>query len=336
MERRGRRLNRREFVVGAAGLGLLARCGRLPGQAPAPAAPVRQIGWLSLRSTSESLADAFQHGLREHGYMEGQNVVVHYRTSDGRTDPLPALASELVGLPVDVIVAGAGPAVEAAKTATATIPIVMLASGDPVGTGLVDSLAHPGGNVTGLTFMSPQLSGKRLQLLREALPSASRVTALWNPAELSNVLEFRETELAAHTLGVELQSLEVREPTELDSAFGTLGSKGSTALIVFAHALTIAYRKQIADLAAVSGLPAMCGLREFVEVGALMAYGPDLRQLYRRAAYYVDRILKGTKPADLPVEQPMTFEFVVNMKTAQALGITFPNEIMLQVTEIIQ
>jgi putative ABC transport system substrate-binding protein len=301
---------------------------------------VPQIGWLSLGATGsaalESLADAFQQGLREYGYVAGQNVAIQYRSAEGRVDPLPGLASELVDLPVDVIVAGAGPAVEAAKTATATIPIVMLASGDPVGTGLVASLARPGGNVTGLTFISPQLSGKRLQLLKEAFPSVSRVAALWNPAELSNALEFRESELAAQTLGVELQSLDVRGPTEFASAFGTVSGKRSDALIVFAHALTIANSQQIADLAATTGLPAMYGVRPFVAAGGLMAYGPDLQQLYRRAAYYVDRILKGAKPAELPVEQPREFEFVINLKTAEALGLTIPQHVLLQVTEAIR
>jgi putative ABC transport system substrate-binding protein len=331
------RLSRRQFVVGAGSAALLPGCARLPWQAPAKVPRIGYLspGFFSDQDSGSSFLAAFQQGLREHGYVEGQNVSIEYRWAEGADARLPGLAAELVQLPVDVIVAG-GPTVRHVQQATSTIPIVIVFSGDVVQTGLVASLAHPGGNTTGLSFMAPDLGAKRLQLLKEAFPEASRVAAVWNPAEPASVLEFKEVQSAARVLGVTLQSVEVRGRDELESAWETVTSEHTDALITFAHAFTIFNGRRIIDLAAQSRLPAMYGLREFVEDGGLIAYGPNLRGLYRRAAYYVDRILKGAKPADLPVEQPMTFDFVVNMKTAGELGITFPNEILLQVTEVIE
>jgi putative tryptophan/tyrosine transport system substrate-binding protein len=333
------RWSRRQVVQGAAGLGLLAGCGRWPGQVAAPT-KVPRIGYLSPGFFSDeglgsSLLAAFQQGLREHGYVEGQNIAIEYRWAGRATDRLPTLAAELVQLPVDVIIAG-GPSVRSAQQATNTIPIVIVFSGDVVQTGLVASLAHPGGNTTGVSFMAPDLGAKRLQLLKEAFPNASRVAAVWNPAEPASALEFKEVQSAAPTLGVTLQSIEVRLPNELESAFEAATREHADALITFAHAFTIFNARQTIDLTAQSRLPAMYGLKEFVEEGGLMAYGPNLRALYHRAAYYVDRILQGTKPADLPIEQPMRFDYVINLKTAQALGLTIPQHVLLQATEVIQ
>jgi putative tryptophan/tyrosine transport system substrate-binding protein len=326
-------LSRREFVLGSAGLGLLAGCGRWPWPAPS-SIRVPRLGLLGLRSVPPYVA-AFREGLREFGYVDGQNIIVDHRIADGRLDRLSELAAELVREPVDVIVAENNPAAIVAKQATNTIPIVM-ANGDPVGTGLAASLARPGGNVTGLTAFGAELGGKRLELLKEAFPGVSQVAAVWNPTNPVKRLQWAETMTAAHTLGVQLYSVEVQTPETLDQAFTAVSQQPAEALLVFADELTASYAEQIVGLANASRLPAMYDSRPFMDAGGLMAYGPILFALYRRAAYYVDRILKGTKPADLPVEQPMTFDFVVNLKTAQALGITFPNEIMLQVTEVLQ
>jgi putative ABC transport system substrate-binding protein len=335
MERRGSQWSRRAFVGGAAGLGLLAGCGRLPWQAQPPAQMPR-IGILSGGPLRPDDEQAFLHGLREHGYIEDQNLVLHRRYAEGRNDRLVDLATELVRLNVQVIVALGVPAIQAAKTLTATVPIVMAVGGDPVRIGLVASLARPGGNVTGLATLSPEMGGKRLELLKDTVVGLSRVAVLWNATDPARASEVRDTLSAAEALGVEVQSLEVGSPDDFEAAFEAAVGARAGASIVMGDPLLSGYRTRIADLAAKSRLPAMYHRREFVEAGGLMAYGPSFPSMYGRAAYYVDRILNGTKPADLPVEQPMTFDFVVNMKTAQALGITFPNEIMLQVTEMIQ
>jgi putative tryptophan/tyrosine transport system substrate-binding protein len=333
------RLSRRQFVggAGAAGLGLLAGCGRLPGQAQPPA-QVPRIGVLFVVSQATLLDRLafFRQGLRELGYVEGQNIDLEVRSAEGEYERLPALADELVRVPVDVIVTETLPAAEAAQRATATIPIVMATSTDPVTTGFVTSLARPGRNVTGLSMMAPVLAAKQLELLKATVPTLSQVAVLWNPINVASAPQLREVEAAAAALAVRLQPVEVRSPNELEGAFATMTQQQADGLIVLLDATLFDHLARVVDLAVKSHLPTVYGLRGYVEAGGLMSYSANISQLYHRAAYYVDRILKGTKPADLPVEQPMTFEFVVNMKTARELGITFPNEIMLQVTEVIQ
>jgi putative tryptophan/tyrosine transport system substrate-binding protein len=299
---------------------------------------VPRIGYLAtgLQSVAAPNIDAFRQGLRELGYVEGKNIEIEWRFGGYRVELLSNLATELVRLKVDMIVATGGPAVRAAKKETSTIPIVMAFSGDPVGTGLVPSLARPGGNITGLSYMAPDLSAKRLELLKEAFPKVSRVAVLFDVTDAVSALEFKETQVAAQALGVTLQSMEVRGPEDFESAFLALARERANGLLTFAHALTIPNRKQIADLAAKSRLPAMYGLTEFAEAGGLMAYGPNLSDLFRRAATYVDKILKGAKPADLPVEQPIKFEFVINLKTAKQIGVTIPPNVLARADKVIK
>jgi putative tryptophan/tyrosine transport system substrate-binding protein len=334
MEHRGSRLSRRQLVLGAgtASLGLLVGCGPLPWQAQAPTR-VPRIGYLGGR-VLQDFDDAFRQGLRDYGYVEGRNLVVEWRFVEGG-EQLRDAANELARLPVDVFVAQSTPAAAAARQATSTIPIVV-AIGDPVGAGLATSLARPGGNVTGLTNLSSGLGGKRLEFLRETIPGVARVAVLWSPDNPVKAAQWAETQSAARTLGIQVQSLEVGRPEDFESAFAAAAQDHAEALIVFGDNLTTSHAPRIVDLAAQYRLPAMYETRLVVDAGGLMAYGPNNSSLYKRAAYYVDRILKGARPADLPIEQPMTFDFVVNLKTSAALGITFSNEIMLQVTEAIQ
>ena len=274
--------------------------------------------------------------LRELGWIEGKNIAFERRYAENRLDRLPALAAELVDLKVDVIVAAGTLAPLAAKRATTTIPIVMTAAGNPVGSGLVPNLARPGGNVTGLSLMVPDLGGKRLELLKELLPRMSRVAVLWNAANPYPALVFKETERAAQTLGIEVQSLEVREPNDFGNAFEAAERHQPDALIMVEDPLTIDFRKQIADFALTHRLPAMNGFRQFVDAGGLMAYGASLSDLLRRAAGYVDKILRGAKPSDLPVEQPTKFELIINLKTAKALGIEIPPMLLARADELIE
>jgi putative ABC transport system substrate-binding protein len=326
------RPNRRRFLQAAASLGLLTGCGRLPWQAQSPA-PIPRVGLLGLRTVA-SLPEAFRQGLRELGYVEGQNVVVEHRVADGSLDRLAELAVELVALPVDVIVAENTPAALAARQATSTIPIVM-AIGDPVRAGLAASLARPGGNVTGLTGGPEQLAGRRLEIFTEALPGVSRVAVVWNPTNPLKVRQWTETESAARTLGVQLVSMEVRAPEELDHAFAAGSPPAAEALLVFAEDLTASHAGKIVDLVAKTGLPAMYETRPFLDAGGLMAYGASAPGLFRRAAYYVDRLLKGARPEDLPIEHPREFEFVINLKAARAIGLTIPPQVLAQASEII-
>jgi putative ABC transport system substrate-binding protein len=336
-------VTRRHFVMGGstAGLGLLAGCGRLPGQGQAPA-KVSRLGVLvpvsaTVIAAQADYPEAFREGLHELGYVEGQNIVLDWRYTEGRNDLAARHAVELARVPVDIIVAFGTPAAIAASHATTTIPIVVPICVDPVGNGLVASLARPGGNVTGLAVNLAELSGKRLQLLKEISPGLTRVGVLGNPDNADPAAQWRELQAAGPALDLELYSLEVPGPNELDSAFEAATKRQIDALFVLGDPLTaIVLRERIVEFAFMRRLPAMYDQRLFVGAGGLISYGPNIREQVRRAAYYVDRILKGAKPADLPVEQPMRFEFVVNLKTAQALGITFPNEIMLQVTEVIQ
>jgi putative tryptophan/tyrosine transport system substrate-binding protein len=304
-----------------------------------PPAKVPRVGilWFGSPAAGPSpLLDAFRQGLCELGYVEGRNIIIESRSSTRRLDLLPDLAANLLLLKVDLIVAAGDPAINAVKQATKTIPIVMVASADRVGSGFVAGLARPGGNITGLSTLSPELSGKRLALLREALPGASRVAVLFNPADAAKALDLREMQVAARALGVQLQTLEVRGPDEFESAFAAMTGEHAEALMTLGDPLTVSYRIQIVDLAAKSRLPAMYDLREFVEAGGLMAYGPNLPGLFRRAAAYVDKILKGAKPGELPVEQPIHFELIINLKTAKALALTIPPALLFQADQVIQ
>jgi putative ABC transport system substrate-binding protein len=304
-----------------------------------PPTKIPRVGLLLFGSPSDSatrFVEAFRQGLRELGYVEGQNIAIEDRHAEGREHRLPDLAADLVRLKVDVIVAVGRLAASVARNATKTIPIVMGSTSDPVGSGLVASLARPGGNLTGLSILASELSGKRLELLKEMVPRISRVAVLAYPANPALALQLRETQVAARTLGLQLQILEVRSPDDLDRAFGAAKKERAGALNILPSAFYAAHRKKLVDLAAESRLPAMYDSREYVEAGGLMAYGPNLSDLYRRAAGYVDKILKGAKPADLPVEQPTKFELVINLKTAKALGLTIPPSLMLQADEVIQ
>ena len=309
----------------------------LPAEAQPPGRIFR-IGYLGSPSPSAGshLVDAFRQGLRDLGYVEGQSIVIEYRWAEGKYDRLPDLAAELVRLKVDVIVAAGTPAGPAAQQATKTIPIVMGLSGAPVETGLVASLARPGGNVTGLSVQLLELTAKQLELLKETVPEVSRVAVLWNPATPTGAPQMRETEVAGRTLGVKLQSLEVRGPDDFERAFQAAATGRASALLVFGDPMFFLHRTRIVGLAAKSRLPAMYFAREFVDAGGLMSYGTNFADVYRRAATFVDKILKGAKPADLPVEQPMRFELAINMKTAKALGITFPQTILIRTDQVIQ
>ena len=267
---------------------------------------------------------AFAQGLRELGYVDGRNVKLEWRWAEGRADRFPALADELVQSKVDIIVAGGTQAVRAAKDATSTIPIVMAVSAYPDKIGLVESLAHPGGNVTGLSNVSPELMGKRFQLLKEIAPKVSRVAVLWNPASPVEPNGFRETLAAAPTAGVVIQSIEVRTPEDYTSAFAAMTENGVDALFPFGNPVNFKYLQPIVDFALKRRLPSLYDERLFVESGGLLSYGPNFVDLFRRAATYVDKILKGTKASDLPVEQPIKIELVINLKTAKLLGLTIP------------
>jgi putative tryptophan/tyrosine transport system substrate-binding protein len=280
--------------------------------------------------------EGFRRGLRDLGYIDGRNVTMEWRWSEGRTDRLPALAIELVQLKVDIIVASGTQAVRSAKHATSTIPIVMAVSAYPDKIGLVESLARPGGNVTGLSNLGPELMGKSFQLLKEIAPKVSRVAVLWNPASPVEQLGFKEILAAAPGAGVEIQSIEVRTPDDYAAAFATVTASRADALFAFGNPVNFKNRQAIADFALKSRLPSLYQERLFVESGGLVSYAPSFIDLFRRAATYVDKILKGAKPADLPVEQPIKFELVINVKTAKALGIFIPQSLVLRADEMIQ
>ncbi len=288
-------------------------------------------------ATAGPLLDAFRQGLRELGYVEGKTFVLEVRHSEGRFERLPELARELVRLKVDVIVASSDVAIAAAKRETQTIPIVMVPGGDPVGTGFVTSLARPGGNITGLSSISPELSGKRLELLREAVPGLSRVALLWNPDVRSNMLDYKEMEGAARSQRLELQSIEVPRAEDLDRAFSAVTNQRAQALVLpSGNPVTFGNRGRITIFAQRNRLPSMYAQKEYVDAGGLMSYGPSMSDMFRRAAIYVDKILKGAKPAELPVEQPTKFELVINLKTAKALGLTIPQSLLRRADQVIQ
>jgi ABC-type uncharacterized transport system substrate-binding protein len=284
---------------------------------------------------AEHTFGAFQQRLRELGYVEGQTIALEVRYAEGRMERIPELVAELVGLKMDVLMAAIGPAALAAKKATRTIPVVMIAA-DPVGLGLVASLARPGGNVTGLSYFNEAIIAKRLQFLKELVPGLARLAVLRNPILAAHATFWQEAEVAARTLGVALQPLEVRGPEDFEAAFAAATRGNAQALVAFDDPLTVAYRPRIVALAASSRLPAMYGFREFPDEGGLMSYGANFVDLFRRAATYVDKILKGAKPADLPIEQPTKFELVINRKTANALGLTVPPTLLAQADEVIE
>ncbi len=326
--------SRKALLIGLA-LGLLAAPPPAHAQSPGkvPRIGILPPGPIALRM---HLWKAFQEGLRQLGYVEGQNITFVIRSPEEVGKPLADLAAELVSLQVDVIVTAGTLGALAAKNATSTIPIVMAVAGDPVGTGLVASLARPGGNVTGSSQIAPELGGKRLQLLKGVVPQASRVAILWNPTNPAAALVVRETEVAARTLGVQLQPLEIRAPEDIDRAFAAAIRGRASALTVVEDPLVLSHRARIVALAAKSRLPAIYPFREVVEAGGLMSYAANLSDLFRRAATYVDKTLKGAKPADLPVEQPTLFELVINLKTAKALGLTIPRSVLIRADQVIQ
>jgi putative ABC transport system substrate-binding protein len=302
---------------------------------------IPRIGCLYAGSPSFQAAriELFRQGLRELGYVEGKNIVIEYRHAEGKFDRLPALAAELVRLKLDVIVTGGPPATRAAKEATVTIPVVMTQVGDPVGNGFVASLARPGGNITGLSTLAPELSGKRLELLKEILPKLSRVAVLGTSTRPGTAEELKEVELAAGAFGVKLQYLDVLDPKDIEPAFRA-ASKGraEAVLMMVAGPIARAHRTQVIDLAVKSRLPVIYGPggREYVEAGGLMTYGVNQNDLDRRAATYVDKILKGRKPADLPVEQPTKFELIINVKAAKQIGLTIPPNVLVRADRIIR
>ena len=280
--------------------------------------------------------NALQDGLRQLGYVEGKNIAIEWRRVYARAERFPELAAELVRLKVDVIVATNNPAVAAAQKATKTIPIVMVLVTDPVRLGFVASLARPAGNITGLTIQSPELAGKRLELLKEVVPKLTRVAVLWDPTEPGRRELLKETEVAAPRLGLQLQTSEARSPGEIGGAFTAMTKERVGAVLVYGSSMLYAHRATITELAAKSRLPAMCTAPEWMDAGFVMSYGASLNDMYRRAPYFVDRILKGAKPADLPVEQPTKFGLVISAKTAKALGLTIPPTVLLQADQVIE
>jgi putative ABC transport system substrate-binding protein len=332
-------MTRRRIVqgVGAVGLALVAGCGRLPWQAQPPP-KVSRIG--VLRPTSEAFPqnndEAFAQGLQELGYVEGHNLLIERRYAEGQPARLPELAAELIHLPVELLVAGGTLAIRAAKDATDTIPIVMVLANEPVRQGFVESLARPGGNLTGLSQLNVLLTGKHLALLKETVPGLARVAFLWNPAIPDRAYELQETEAAAQAQGLRVHPLEARRPEELEAGFAAAAMGRADALLLQNNGLNADHQARIAELAVQSRLPTMSGFPEFAADGGLMGYGPNRADQFRQAARYVDKILKGTKPADLPVEQPTTFDFAINLQTARALGLTIPPQVLAQATEVIQ
>jgi putative ABC transport system substrate-binding protein len=329
-------IDRRTFLAGTGAVLLVAPLAAEAQQA----AKVARIGYLSTNlAANPHLPEAFRQGLRDLGYVEGRNVVIEYRDAEGKPERLPALAAELVALKVDVIVAPGNSLSVAAKQATRTLPIVFAAASDPVTSGLVTSLSRPGGNVTGASILSSELVGKRLELLTQAVPGVSRVAVLWLPGALGERTEkdmLKEADVAARALGVVLQLVEAREPADLDRAFSDMTRARAGALTMLPSNMFLREHRRLVNLAATHRLPAVYTLKEYVDAGGLMAYGPNLADVFRRAATYVDRILKGAKPGDLPVEQPTKFDLVINLKTAKALGLTISDSLLRRADEVIQ
>jgi putative ABC transport system substrate-binding protein len=329
-------MDRRTFIGTVAG-GLLASALAAEAQ---QTGNVYRIGILANVAPTDSegprLWGAFIQGLRDRGYVEGQNIKIEWRVSGGKYERLPELVGELVRLDVNVIVVPADQNAFAAMQATRTIPIVMTNSPNPVGSGLVGSLARPGGNVTGLSILSPEIVGKQLALLREVVPNVFWVAVLWNPENLGNGILLENANVAARSLGVHLQTQKARGPEEFERAFAAVNKERAGAILVMWDGMFLLHQSQILDLVAKSRLPAMYEYRGAVTTGGLMAYGPSIQDSFRRAAGYVDKILRGAKPADLPIEQPTKFELVINLKTAKALGLTIPQSLLLRADEVIQ
>jgi putative ABC transport system substrate-binding protein len=326
---------RRKLIVALGASALTSPLASLAQQKPTK---VSRIGLLSPFSPADATPwhNSFRSGLRDLGWVEGKNVSIEYRYAEGKSERLPDLAADLVRLNVDVIVTTITPDAVAAKNATRTIPIVMALAGEPVASGLVESLARPGGNVTGLSQMTVELGGKRLELLKEIVPKLSRVNVLWEPRTAISALAWKEIQLPARKLGIELYSLEILNASDLPKAFETAVRARAGALAIMPGPVFTANLKQIANHAATSHLPSIYNVGDFAEAGGLVTYGPDRADLFRRAASYVDKILKGAKPGDLPVEQPTKFELVINMKTANALGLKIPSSVLVQATKVIE
>jgi putative ABC transport system substrate-binding protein len=299
---------------------------------------VPRIGFLTATSASSQVPrlEAFRQGLKDLGYFEGKNITIEYRFAEEKLDRVPNLAAELVHLKVDIIVTGGGTSTRAAKEATVTIPIVMGFDNDPVGSGFVASLAQPGGNITGLSTLSPEISGKQLELLKEIVPKLSRVAVFASSSAPGNAQALKEIELAAGAFGVKLQYLEVRDPKDIETAFGAASKGRVDAVLVLPSPITFSQRRQVVDLAAKSRLPAIYWATEFVEAGGLMTYSVSFTDLFRRAATYVDKILKGAKPANLPVEQPKKFEFIINLNAAKQIGFTIPPNVLARADRVIK
>ena len=329
--------SRRRFLHGSlafAGVGLASGCGLGVPPWARQASRLPRIGFLKQPPLLDYV-DAFRDGMREHGYVEGQNFIFDYRYVE-QANQLPAVAAELANIPVDVLVCPNNVAVDAAKDISGTIPIVFVTLANPVASGYVESLNRPGRNLTGPSQLAPGVTGKRLQILREVSPHTTRVGVPWNPDNQNSVSQWQEAQEAAEVLGLRLLSLEVREPADFEAAFALAISGGADALFLSITQVIMVQLPLIAQFAVAHRLPSMAFQREFPDAGGLMSYGASIPALYRRAAYYVDKILKGAKPADLPVEQPTTFDLILNLKTAQALGLTIPESVLLQATELIQ
>ena len=330
------RLTERRAFLGALAGGLLAAPLAVEAQ-PKPEIP--RIGMLhpTTLAIGGHFVEAFRKGLREVGLIEGKTCALEVRYGQGRSERFSEVARELVGLRVNVIVASTDLVIAAVRRETQTIPIVMAFSSDPVGTGFVASFAHPGGNVTGLSGISPELGGKRVELLKQVLPGLARLAIVWNPNVRGAVLDYKETEAATTSLGIELQSIEVSSEADLDRALAALTGRHPQAFILpGGNPVAFSKRKEIARVAQKNRLPSMYGAREYVDAGGLMSYGPSVSDMYRRAATYVDRILKGAKPGDLPIEQPTKFELVINIKTAKALGLTVPPSLLQRADQVIE
>jgi putative tryptophan/tyrosine transport system substrate-binding protein len=329
-------VNRRQFVLGAGAMGLALEVGCRNSFARPQAPPtVVRIGYLSPFSTNDVLSMAVREGLEDYGYIAGQNIVIESRFAEGRPERLGELAAQLVGLRIDILIA-TGEAARPAREATSTIPIVIASGPDPVAEGLAASLNRPGGNVTGSSLLAPQLSAKRLELIKETVEGLALVAVLGDLSRPEVAVQVRETEAAASALGLRLLALEVHAPEEFAGAFATILRERAEALLLLLETLTAVYRQPIMEFVAQTRMPSMGYTKTFAGAGGLMAYGPSHLDLHRRTGYFVDRILKGTKPADLPVEQPMRFDFVINLRTAQALGLTIPQHVLLQATEVLQ
>ena len=326
-------ISRRAFIGGVATTVVMISC-----VVTAQAGKTPRIGFLgnSTAALEANLIGPWREGLRDFGYVEGQNVAVEYRWAEGRYERFPALIAELLALKVDVIVTAGTPAAQAVKRATSTIPLVMIAVGDPVGTRLVSSLGRPGGNATGLVSIAPDLEGKRLQLLQEIVPNLAQVALLTNPTNPFHVGSEQQLRAAATAMHVKAESFAVRNESEFDAAFEAMLRQRPGAMIMLADRLFLHHRKRIVDFALKHRLPAVYAYQELVEAGGLMSFGPSYPGMHRRAAYFVDRILKGASPAELPMEQPSQFELMINVKTARALGLTIPPSLLLRADQVIE